>query len=95
MFRIYTYIIYLEHNKLKTNPRYLNHYINRRCDDLIEVLLKIEEDFFYECMRKEIMLTSQDASLKREGCKRHNRGKETDDSAISVINMYICTLHLL
>ena len=29
------------HNKLKTNPRYLNHCANRQCDDLIEVLLII------------------------------------------------------
>ena len=36
------------------------------------------------------MLTSQDASLKQEGCERHNRGKETDDSAVSVSNMHIC-----
>ena len=76
------------HNKLKTNPRYLNHHVNRRCDDLIEVLLKIEEDSFYECMRKEVMLTPQDASLKQEGNERHYRGKEIDDSAVAVSNIH-------
>ena len=35
-------------NKLKTNPRYLNHKVNTRCDDLFEVLLSIEKDMFFE-----------------------------------------------
>ena len=35
------------------------------------------------------MLTPQDASLKQDGCERHHRGKETDDSAVSVSNMHI------
>ena len=45
------------HNKLKNNPRYLNHSANRRCDDLIEVLLAFEEDLFHERMRKDVMLS--------------------------------------
>ena len=72
------------HNKLKTNPCYLNHQVNRRCDDLIEVLLKIEEDTFYERMRKEIMQKPEDASLKLEGGDRHNRGRDIDDSYVIV-----------
>jgi len=62
----------------------LNHHVNRRCDDLIEVLLKIEEDYFYDRMRKEVMLTSKDASIKQDGYERHSRGKEIDDSAVNV-----------
>ena len=48
-----SYLFLSFHNKLKTNPRYLNHRANRRCDDLIEVLLNIKEDMFFERMRKE------------------------------------------
>ena len=51
------------------------------------MLLKIEEDSFYERMRKEVMLTPQDASLKQEGYKRHYRGREIDDSAVAVSHM--------
>lgn len=79
------------HNKLKTNPRYLNHHVNRRCDDLIEVLLKIEEDTFYDRMRKEVMMRPQDASLKQEGCDRHYRGKDINDSAVIVSDNYNCS----
>ena len=42
------------HNKLKTNPRYLAHTINRRIDDLVGLLLTIEEDLFHDRMRKEV-----------------------------------------
>ena len=49
----------------------MNYHVNRKCDDLIEVLLKIEEDSFYERMRKDVMLTPQDASLKQEGYERY------------------------
>ena len=42
------------HNKLKTNPRYLNHKVNRRCDDLIETLLLVEVDMYYERKRRQV-----------------------------------------
>ena len=35
----YFCVNYSFHNKLKTNPRYPNHHVNKHCDDLIEVLL--------------------------------------------------------
>ena len=60
----YFCVNYSFHNKLKTNPRYLNHHVNKHCDDLIEVLLAIEVDLFYDRMRKEIMMATQDASTK-------------------------------
>ena len=81
---ITSYLFLSFHNKLKTNPRYLNHRANRRCDDLIEVLLTIEEDMFFERMRKEVMLSPKDASLKVEGDQRHAHGKQILNSMIDV-----------
>ena len=52
---------------VKTNPRYLNHWANRRCDDLIEVLFTIEEDMFFELMRKEVMLSPKDVIKSKRG----------------------------
>lgn len=74
------------HNKLKTNPRYLDKHANRRCDDLIQVLLRIEEDMFHDRKRKEIMGSPSDASLKLEGDERHARGVEIPDSSVTLIN---------
>ena len=69
--------------KLKTNPRYLNHKVNRRCDDLIEVLLSVEEDLFYDRKRKELLTTTGEALKKHEG-DRHTRGLSIDDSRVHV-----------
>lgn len=68
-------------NKLKTNSRYLNHKVNRRSDDLIEVLLSVEEDLFYDRKRKELLTTTGAASKKHEG-DRHTRGLSIDDSRV-------------
>ena len=73
--------IYSFFNKLKTNPRYLNHKVNRRCDDLIEVLLSVEKDVFFERKRKETVVSVSDASKKQEG-DRHTRGLSIDSSRI-------------
>ena len=81
------------HNKLKTNPRYLDHHVNRQCDDLIRVLMKIEEDYFYEQMRKEVILRPEDVSLKQEGHERHSRGEDIDEASVKVSNIsikYVC-----
>ena len=40
---------------LYKNPRYLNHNVNGRCDDLIDVLLRMDVDMFYDRKRKEII----------------------------------------
>ena len=77
------------HNKLKTNPRYFNKRANRRCDDLIQVLLKIEEDMFYDRKRKEILSTPMDASLKIEGKQRHACGRKIPESSITVCILII------
>ena len=58
--------------------------MNRRCDDLIQVLMKIEEDYFYERMRKEVILKPEDASLKLEGHERHSRGEDIDEASVKV-----------
>jgi len=68
-------------NKLKTNPCYLNHKVNR-CDDLIEVLLSVE-DLFYGRKRKELLTTTGKASKRQEG-DRHTRGLSIDDSRVHV-----------
>ncbi|XP_065903839.1 uncharacterized protein [Dysidea avara] len=68
-------------NKLKTNPKYFNHKVNRRCDDLIEVLLMMETDVFFERKRKELLSSTGDASKKQEG-DRHNRGISVDVSRV-------------
>ena len=41
--------------------------------------MKIEEDNFYERMRKEVILKPEDASLKQEGHERHSRGEDIDE----------------
>lgn len=76
-------------NKLKTNPRYLNHHVNRRCDDLIEILLAVEADMFFERKRKELLTTTSDASKKQEG-ERHARGLSIDESRVHVD---VCVAH--
>ena len=81
---ITSYLFLSFQNKLETNPRYLNHRANRWCDNLIEVLLTIEEDIFFERMRKEVMLSPKDASLKAEGDQRHAHGKQILNSMIDV-----------
>ena len=66
------------HNKLKTNPRCLNHNINQRCDDLIEVLLLLEKDMFYDRKRMELFSSATEASYKID-TDRHIRGEAIPD----------------
>ena len=42
------------HNKLKNNPRYLDHKVNRRLDDLLHVLFKFESDMYTARKTKEV-----------------------------------------
>ena len=56
--------------------------MNRRCDDLIQVLIKIEDDYFYERMWKEVILKPEDASMKQEGHERHSRGEDIDEASV-------------
>ena len=62
----------------------MDHQVNRRCDDLIQVLMKIEEDYFYERMRKEVIMKPEDASIKQEGHERHSKGENIDEASIKV-----------
>ncbi|XP_065897260.1 uncharacterized protein [Dysidea avara] len=73
------------HNKLKMNPRYLAHQVNKRIDDLVGTLLQIE-DLFFDRMRKEVMRDSSEASLKQEGTDRHTRGMEIPDESIQMVS---------
>ena len=79
-----TNVPYSFHNKLKTNPRYLAHQVNRRINDLVGTLLHIEEDLFFDRMCKEVMRDSNEASLKQEGRDRHTHGMEIPDSSVQV-----------
>ena len=74
------------HNKLKNTPRYLAHQVNRRIDDIIGTLLIIEEDMFFDRMRKEIMKDNKDASIKQDGSDRHARGISLAISSMSTDN---------
>lgn len=76
--------MYSFHNKLKTNPRYLAHKVNRRCDDLIETLLGFEEDMFHNRKRKEHFGSPLDASLKCEGTARHTQGINIPNGDVKV-----------
>lgn len=60
------------------------HNVNRRCDDLIRILLTIEEDLFHDRMRKEVMTTPQQASIRVDGTERHERGRNISDSCVQV-----------
>ena len=84
------------HNKLKTNPKYLNHRVNRRCDDLLQVLLRFEQDMFCDRMRKEIVMSPGNASEKNEGTKRHSSGAQIPNSSVQVTahNIYMCMPHI-
>lgn len=55
--------------------------MNRRCDDLIEILLSMEVDIFLARKRKEMMSNVTDASTKMEG----DRHKEALDIATALI----------
>lgn len=59
------------------NPRYLNHKVNRRCDNLIEVLLLVESDMFYKRKRKEVFTEVSNTEVDR-----HARGLSIADSNV-------------
>ena len=65
----------------------MNHHVNRRCDDLIQILLTIEEDVFFDRKRKEVMLSPHEASVRAEGEERHTRCKRLSDSSVTVRNI--------
>lgn len=60
--------LYSFHNKLKTP--YLHGKVNRRVDFLLNVLLRIEEDNFFNYMKKYIfqLLREMNAIVTRMGC---------------------------
>ena len=56
--------------------------------------MNIEEDYFYERMRKEVILRPEDASLKQEGHERHSRGKDINETSVKVSNISIKYVHI-
>ena len=72
------------HNKLKTNPKYLNHHVNRRCDDLIAILLSFEEDMYHDRKYSDIMTSPNSLSLKHNGIDCHNKAIGLLDDDIKV-----------
>ena len=46
--------------------------------------MKIEEDYFYERMRKEVIMKPEDASIKQDGYERHSKGEDIDEASIKV-----------
>lgn len=72
------------HNKLKTNPKYLNHHVNRRCDDLIAILLSFEEDMYHDRKYLDIMTSPDSLSLKHDGIDRHKKAIGISDDDIKV-----------
>ena len=73
------------HNKLKTNPKYSNHHVNRRCDDLIAILLSFEEDMYHDRRYLEIMNSPDLLSQKHDGVDHHKRGIGILDDVVMVI----------
>ena len=71
------------HSKLKSNPSYVIHNVNRRCDDLIEVLLTLMVDMFLEWKRMEVFTSITVVYLKVEG-ERHCGGQTIVDSSVHV-----------
>ena len=59
--------LYSFHNKLKTS--YLHGKVNRRVDFLLNVLLRVEKDNFFNYMKKVQLPTTQ-----RDECNHHQNG---------------------
>ena len=75
------HVLYSFHNKLKTS--YLNGKVNRRVDVLLEVLLKIEHDQYFQYEMKH-RLQQQNKTVKRDHC-RHKRGMSIPCSKVEVL----------
>ena len=84
MIFLYTPTVFTTNQNQPLLLTYLNYSVNRQCDDLNEVLLTREEDAFHDQIRKEVMLTPMDATLKVEGTGRHQNGRSISDSSVIV-----------
>ena len=67
-------------NKLKTNPKYLNHHVIRRCNDLLETLLLFEEDMYHQ--RKYCGM--RQAVAKHDGVNRQRTQTEIPKKDVEV-----------
>ena len=82
---------YSFHNKLKCNPAYLNSRVNRRVDYLITVLLRMEEDMFFDRQRKNLEWKRNSREVKEES--RHDTGTHIPSSDIKV-HVHIIKVHV-
>ena len=55
--------------------------------------MMIEHDIFYDRKRKEVMMSSNDASLKVDGGKRHANRNDIPDLSIKVCQMIYIHTH--
>ena len=69
-------------NKLKMYPKYLNHHVNRRCDDLIAILLFFH--MYHHCKYLDIRNSSDLLSLKHDGMDHHNKAVGILDGDVKV-----------
>lgn len=77
------------HNKLKRNPAYFGSMANRRVDQLLSVLLKMEKDQFMDVKKKELWPTA--GTVQKQQNMSHEKAMLiTDDDIAPVKNMY-CT----
>ena len=68
------------HNKLKTT--YLNGKVNRRIDYLLDVLLRVENDYYFKYMEKDILHPINYKIAREED--RHTRGLKISASHVKV-----------
>ena len=68
------------HNKLKSG--YLGGKVNRRVDDLLHVLLRIEKDQFFQFMEKMKMSPLNRLDIKETG--HHKKGLEIPANSVKV-----------
>ena len=55
--------------------------------------MMVEHDLFYDRKRKEVMMSSMDASIKVDGEKRHIHGEDIPDLSVKVCQMMFITQH--
>ena len=81
------------HNKLKHNPAYLGGHMNKRVDHLLMVLLRIEEDMFFEYERKRLQWSTNPKLTKEH--ERHKKGLNISSSDVKVNSTYIIYMYVV
>ena len=81
------------HNKLKCNPAYLNCRVNKRVDYLLNVLLRIEEDMFFDRQRKNLKWKVNRREQNEH--KRHNTGMKIPSCDVKVLYCVVISRQIL